>query len=1136
MARWVKIVACPQNFSLAAKMTPPPQPPTPDTVALPGLATFLAERRGHITGLWIEAVRRHTRLGTSDGMTDEDLADHLPMLFEDLEALLRGEEVAEKLARHAEAHGEHRWQQRYELEEVLKELGLVCRVLLKESLDVFEHEHPDAPREQLQEARERILTFFEDAAAGSVRRYADKQREQLDTAHGQTRESDRSLAAAVQSDRDRLAEVFQRSPSFIALLKGPEHVFALANEQYQQLVGNRDVLGQPVRQALPEVAGQGFFTRLDQVYTTGEPYVGNDVRIMLQSQSGAPLQEHFLDFVYLPTRSPAGVIDGIFVHGVDWTERKTAQRTMTELSEQRRLALDSAQMGWWQLDLGSKVVSCDERFRAIFGTDQAVVTYDWALSVIHPDDRMNVDASVQAAVRPVDPAPYTVECRLMREDGTTRWVTAKGQAIFEGEGPDRRAVNLVGTVADVTEAKALQDALRESEVRLREVTNAMPQIVWSALPDGHVDHWNQRWYDYTGTQPGTFGDASWQDIVHPESATLIASEWSRSVATGEPYEQEIRLKGAAEGNYRWFLSRATPVRDAGGKIVRWIGTSTDIHEQKTAKAALAFERHQLELIFQDSPAAMATWRGEDLVFARVNPEYQDFFRGRQLLGRPLLEACPELAGQGFDDLLRRVMHTGEPFVGCEVLARIQRDKDGPVQDRYYDFSYLQVCDPDGRPWGVYDHAVDVTDRVMARLALEQTQRDLQQALADRQQLLEAEQTARTEAERISRVKDEFLATLSHELRTPLNAILGWAQVLRGDPGNVEDVKDGLATIERNAKAQTQIIEDLLDMSKIISGKVRLNVERLDLAAVVEGAVETARPAATAKHISLRTTIDPQLSTVSGDSSRLQQVFWNLLSNAIKFTPKGGSVQVGLDRIESHLEVRVMDSGEGIAPEFLPDVFDKFRQQDASTTRQHGGLGLGLAIVKQLVELHGGSVRVESAGKGQGATFVVTLLLSVLQPAAEPDEAGHRGRQPADSPALSIPTESLRLEGIKVLVVDDEPDARALVKRLLEDRQAQVTAAGSVAEALECFQAERPDVMVSDIGMPGEDGYSLIRRVRALGPEHGGNTPAIALTAYARAEDRLKALMAGFQVHASKPVDATELLVLVATLVGRAGNF
>ena len=426
---------------------------------------------------------------------------------------------------------------------------------------------------------------------------------------------------------------------------------------------------------------------------------------------------------------------------------------------------------------------------------------------------------------------------------------------------------------------------------------------------------------------------------------------------------EYRFKRARDGEYRWFLGRALPVKDAAGNVLRWFGTNTDIHEYK------------------------------------------------------------QLQEQNV-------------------------------------------------------------------------------------QLLDSERTARAEAERTSRMKDEFLATLSHELRTPLNAILGWTQVLRDGHADLEDLAHGLGTIERNARVQTQIIEDLLEMSRIISGKVRLDVQRIDLAPVVQASIDTVLPSAEAKGVRLQVILDPAARPVSGDPNRLQQVFWNLLSNAIKFTPRGGRVQVLLERVNPHLEVSVIDTGEGIAPEFLPHVFDRFRQADASTTRRHGGLGLGLAIVKQLVELHGGSVRVHSDGPGQGTTFRVLLPLTVLHPVPEPGEEERRHPR-AESSSPSISLECLNLAGVKVLVVDDEEDARLLVKRLLEDRQARVRTAGSATEAMELFRAEKPDVLVSDIGMPQEDGYSLIRRVRALGPEHGGNVPALALTAYARSEDRLKSNHGGF---------------------------
>ncbi len=471
------------------------------------------------------------------------------------------------------------------------------------------------------------------------------------------------------------------------------------------------------------------------------------------------------------------------------------------------------------------------------------------------------------------------------------------------------------------------------------------------------------------------------------------------------------------------------------------------------------------------------------------------------------------------------------LIHAEDQERVRRALDQAIQgDSRYDVEY-RIIGPEGQVRWVHANGQSyegasgeakrfsgvVADVTAARLAAE-----------ERERLLDSERAARTEAERTSRMKDEFLATLSHELRTPLNAILGWAQVLRGEPPGTADLEQGLSTIERNARAQTQIIEDLLDMSRIISGKVRLDVMRIDLVSVLEQSIETVRPAAAARGIRLQPTLDRGIGPVSGDPNRLQQVFWNLLSNSIKFTPKGGRVQVLLERINSHLEISFIDSGEGIQPEFLPHVFDRFRQQDASTTRRHGGLGLGLAIVRQLVELHGGTVTAHSAGNGQGATFLVTLPLVVIQPENDVE----RRHPQANFAALAAPDANIQLNGVTVVVVDDEPDARSLVKRLLEDRHARVLTAGGAAEALELVRQARPDVLVSDIGMPGEDGYSLIRRVRTLEPQAGGLTPAVALTAYARAEDRMKAILAGFQMHVSKPVEAAELLTMVASLAGR----
>jgi PAS domain S-box-containing protein len=397
---------------------------------------------------------------------------------------------------------------------------------------------------------------------------------------------------------------------------------------------------------------------------------------------------------------------------------------------------------------------------------------------------------------------------------------------------------------------------------------------------------------------------------------------------------------------------------------------------------------------------------------------------------------------------------------------------------------------------------------------------------ERHRILESERAARSNAERASVLKDEFLATLSHELRTPLNAILGWTQLLRTGERDEASLDEGLQTIERNARAQTRIIEDLLEMSRIMSGKTRLDVQPIDLAAIVESAVGTVAPAAAAKQVRIVKMLDP-VQTMSGDPARLQQVLWNLLANAIKFTPKGGRVDIMLERINSHVEISVSDNGEGISPEFLPFVFDRFRQQDASQTRRHSGLGLGLSIVKNLTELHGSSVRAESEGLGKGATFTVSLpLVSVRQ------GAGPRVHPGADGSEI-CPID-VDLEGVRVLVVDDERDSLEFARRLLKECKAGVLTATSAVEGLRLICAECPDVIVSDIGMPEKDGLEMIRELRAQSPP-ATKIPAIALTAFARSEDRTRAMLAGYQVHLSKPVQPQELIAAVANLAGRTGG-
>jgi signal transduction histidine kinase/FixJ family two-component response regulator len=396
---------------------------------------------------------------------------------------------------------------------------------------------------------------------------------------------------------------------------------------------------------------------------------------------------------------------------------------------------------------------------------------------------------------------------------------------------------------------------------------------------------------------------------------------------------------------------------------------------------------------------------------------------------------------------------------------------------------------------------------------------------ERKQLFDIERAARVEAERTSRMKDEFLATLSHELRTPLNAILGWTQLLKRDQQDPEMVSEAISVIERNARAQTQLIEDLLDMSRIISGNVRLDVQGVELSEIINAAMEGVKPAAERKGVRLEKVIDRLVGPFSCDPGRLQQVLWNLLTNAIKFTPKGGKVRVLAEIIQSHVEISVADTGEGISPDFLPHLFERFSQADGSAKRKHRGLGLGLSIVKNLIEMHGGTVQANSRGEGQGATFIIHLPLHT----PESSEVEKNPSHPRMSlSGLSVGCERPNLLGIKVLVVEDEADASEFIRRCLVECEALPAVAASAAEAQKLLLTFKPDVIVSDIGMPQKDGYEFIRDVR----KQGLTTPAVALSAYARAEDRIRSAQTGYQTHLAKPVEPAELLAVIASLAGR----
>ncbi len=715
-------------------------------------------------------------------------------------------------------------------------------------------------------------------------------------------------------------------------------------------------------------------------------------------------------------------------------------------------------------------------------------------------------------------------------DGTARFVDLTIAPVI---GDDGRVLFIAPTGRDITDQKVAEQALRESRQQVARMNEELRvrleelQTLLKVLPVGVFVSLDPRCERITTNATGA-AMLGIPDGAHaaplPSTGELppfrvfrggvelpIAERpMERTVRTGLAVQGE-EIDVVMPGRTRTGLVYTAPLFNDVGGIRGCLGAMVDITERKLAEKALEESREKIERqrrlyesVLNNTP---------DLAYI-FDLNHRFIYANDVLLkmwGKTWNEAigknCLELGYEPWhaamhDREIDTVVSTRQPIRG-EVPFH------GTFGLRHYDYIMVPVIGADGRVEAVAGTTRDVTDRKVSD--------------EERESLLASERSARAEAERAGRLKEEFLATLSHELRTPLSAILGWIQILRKKTPSAESLEQGLAVIDRNARLQAQLIADLLDMSRIISGKMRMDVQRVELPLVIEAALEAIRPAAEAKEVRVQCVLDPITDTVHGDPTRLQQVVWNLLSNAVKFTPRGGRVQVVLARVNSHVELSVSDTGKGIKPEFLPYVFERFRQADSSAAREHGGLGLGLAIVKQLTELHGGTVRVSSAGEGQGATFVVHLPLAVMQPArgGTPDPRVH----PQAEPLRPVLHDSPSLKGLRVLVVDDEFDARDLVRRVLEECDAEVILAASVDEGLAAVSSERPSVILSDIGMPERDGYEFMRTLR----QSGVRVPAAALTAFARSEDRTRALHAGYQSHIAKPVEPAELLATVAAL-------
>ena len=658
------------------------------------------------------------------------------------------------------------------------------------------------------------------------------------------------------------------------------------------------------------------------------------------------------------------------------------------------------------------------------------------------------------------------------------------------------------------------ESLRHSEERFRLLVESVKDYAIFLLdPDGRVVTWNAGAELIKGYSASEIIGQHFSRFYPPEAGDFPAHELRVAAAEGRFEDEGWRVR--KDGSRFWANVVITALYGPDKRLLGFAKVTRDLTERRAHEESLRHSEERFRLLVDgvsdyaifmlDVNGAVATWNSGA---ARMKG-----YRAEEIIGQHFSRFYPEDAVEsGWPDHELQVAGAEGRFVDEGWRVR----KDGSKFWAHVTITALR--DEAGRLRGFAKLTRDLTERKRTEA--------LEASGAERETMLEAERNARMLAQRTAKMKDEFLATLSHELRTPLNAILGWTQLLRSR-GATEpsELARAMEIIERNARAQVRLIDDLLDLSRIMSGRFRLDVQQVSLVDIVRSALDSIEPTARTKGVRLESVLDPQSVVVSGDPARLQQVFWNLLSNAVKFTPKGGRIQVVLQRVNSHIEFSISDTGIGIPAAFLPHVFERFTQKDSSTHREYGGLGLGLAICKQLVELHGGSIQAKSMGEGQGATFVVTLPLTILGRERDPGRVHPTAAEPSES--VPVP----RLDRVRALVVDDEGDALELIHRVLENQGALVTTVRSGDQALRLLESFTPDVLISDIGMPGMDGYQFMRRMRAAEPKER-RTPALALTAFARPDDRKHAILAGYQAHLAKPFDMAELAIVVAGLVGR----
>lgn len=847
--------------------------------------------------------------------------------------------------------------------------------------------------------------------------------------------------------------------------------YTYVNDRVVEVVGlpREQLLGKNIWDLFPDTIGSQFETEVRRSLAT---------QTAVQFEYYYPrLERWFENRVY-----PAA--NGVSILVRDISERKRTEAALYQSEERFRQMAETIQDVFWIADFRiPQILYVSPAYEEIWGRSRDSLDHNYAdwLDTLHPDDRQRVRTT---ALMSLDEDIVENEYRIIRPDGSIRWIRDRGFALRD---ETSQIYQVVGIAQDISQHKQAEAALREAHMQLESALIAGAVYTWRWQIQSDRIIVNAAFAQLFAVDPeqaateglplDMFGRA-----MHESDRSRVLAQINHAIETGDEYISEYRVHTAA-GDERWVVARGRVEYDSAGRAIAFPGALADITERKRAEE----DRDRFFQLSRDMLAIVST----DGYFLQVSPAWTE------TLGYSLeeLTAQPYIQFVHPDDQAKTLAEAQKLDQGIETIA---------FENRYR-------CRDGSYRWILWSVAPFLEQKTLYCVARDVTER--KHTEAQRERLLAREQAAREAAEAANRVKDEFLAVLSHELRTPLNPILGWSKLLQNRKLDEQKTTYALETIERNAKLQVQLIEDLLDIARILRGKLNLTTVPVNLAAIITAALETVRLAADAKSIQIQTLLEP-IDQVLGDASRLQQVVWNLVSNAVKFTPPQGRVDIWLERFDEQAQITVSDTGKGIDADFLPHVFEYFRQADNATTRQFGGLGLGLAIVRQIVELHGGTVFAQSQGEGQGATFIVRLPLMQHQQQIQQETQ----LEPFSG-----------LQGIKVLVVEDIADMREYVTFVLEQSGAEVIAVASVAEALATLTQFLPEVLVSDIGMAEMDGYTLMRQVRMLPSEQGGQIPAIALTAYAADTDYNQALAVGFQTHIAKPVEPATLVAKVAEL-------